>query len=110
MEKLEQEFIDLRNWKDEISRVCGIFKIASGQVAEILVLNPATFALMRQLSMQSFRTNKQTPFPEGVDGDAQGIKVGPELNLQLKLQNDLPLSIFQVQSMCGCSSEISEGL
>ena len=96
METLEQEFADLRNWKDEVKRICGIFRIASGQSAEVLVLHPATWALIRQLASQSSRSGQPVPFPDSPAGLEDVINLGTDSSLRLDLRGNVPLSSFQV--------------
>ena len=95
MEIIEEEFTDLRNWKEEVLNLYQIFQSVYEVPAEILFLNPATYEVMRQLASQNQQSVSWVP---EIDQTANppGIVFGSDANLRIQLSNAVPLSAFQV--------------
>ena len=97
MEIIEEEFIDLRNWKAEVLNVYQAFWSAHEIAAEILLLNPATYDVMRQLAAQNQQSANWVPAIGNISQQpAQGTDLGSGAVLRIELSASVPLSSFQV--------------
>ena len=95
MEIIEEEFTDLRNWKEEVLNLYQIFQSVYEVPAEILFLNPATYEVMRQLASQNQQSVSWVPEIDQTT-NPPGIVFGSDANLRIQLSNAVPLSAFQV--------------
>ena len=97
MEIIEEEFADLRNWKEEVLNVYQVFRSVHEVPAEILLLNPATYEVMRQLAAQNHHSATWVPAIDSISQQpAQGTDLGSGALLRIELSASVPLSSFQV--------------